>query len=323
MIGNAFWALVLSLTPISQTAPPQDSGVIKVFLLAGQSNMEGQAVVDLDHPEHYNAGRGILVTILGNPGIAEDFGHWRNPDGTWRERDDVFVSYQPERGPAKVGALSIGYAGYPGRHHFGPELQLGWELGEHFSEPVLLIKTCWGGKSLMNDFRPPSSGGVVGPCYGRMIDEYRSALAELEDHFPALSDRQPELMGLFWFQGWNDMFTEGAIDAYAVNLSNLVKDLRRELGSPELPFVVGQTGNTNRPDLWVAQEAATRFPDFSGRAAYVPTRDFLRKPTESPNPGHGHHWYGNAESYLRIGQAMGRAMIMILDPTKFAQSTRP
>ena len=46
-------------------------------------------------------------------------------------------------------------------HHCGPEMELGWELGEHFDEPVLLVKTCWGGKSLMKDFRPPRSGGFL------------------------------------------------------------------------------------------------------------------------------------------------------------------
>ena len=35
--------------------------VVKVFVLAGQSNMEGQGVVDLDHPDHYNGGKGTLV----------------------------------------------------------------------------------------------------------------------------------------------------------------------------------------------------------------------------------------------------------------------
>ena len=31
-----------------------------------------------------------------------------------------------------------------------------------------------------------------------------------------------------------------------------------------------------------------------------------------PNPGHGHHWYGNAESYFLIGQALGEGMTNLL-----------
>lgn len=29
--------------------------------------------------------------------------------------------------------------------------------------------------------------------------------------------------------------------------------------------------------------------------------------------GHGHHWYGNAESYFLIGDALGRAMVQLID----------
>lgn len=311
---NPLITLPLLLLFSSQQATTEEtSSTLKVFLLAGQSNMEGQAVVDLDHPEHYNGGRGILTTILEDPEIAREYGHWRNEDGSWVKREDVFVCYQPERGPLKTGALSIGYAGYQDPHHFGPEMELGWELGEHFDEPVLLIKTCWGGKNLMHDFRPPSSGGTVGPYYRRMITEYRAALANLEEHIPELAGLKPELAGFIWFQGWNDMFTDGALDEYAVNLANLVKDLRKELDTPELPFVVGQTGNANNEELWQAQETATLRPEFKGMALYVPTRAFLRQPEDSPNTGHGHHWFGNAESYLLIGDAMGQAMVVLQD----------
>ena len=293
---------------VSAPAPPK----LKVFLLAGQSNMEGQAVVDLDHPEHYNGGRGILKSVLQEPGVGAEFGHWLEADGAWAERDDVYVWYQPHTGPLKAGRLSIGFAVYEGRHHFGPELELGWELGERFSEPVLLVKTCWGGKSLMRDFRPPSAGGEVGECYLRMIEEYRVAIDSYRTRFPELAAFEPELAGFVWFQGWNDMFTEGALDAYAGNLIHLIKDLRDEMDAPLLPFVVGQTGNANSEELWAAQEAATLSAEFSGRASYVPTRAFLRPAEDSPNTGHGHHWFGNAESYLRIGDALGKAMLTLL-----------
>ena len=39
------------------------AGTFKVFLLAGQSNMEGHAVVDLDHPDHYNKGIEVIDYI--------------------------------------------------------------------------------------------------------------------------------------------------------------------------------------------------------------------------------------------------------------------
>jgi hypothetical protein len=54
--------------------------------------------------------------------------------------------------------------------------------------------------------------------------------------------------------------------------------------------------------------------ELAGTVAFVPTASFLRPKDESPNVGHGHHWFGNAESYLLIGDAMGRAMVELLTP---------
>ena len=122
---------------------------------------------------------------------------------------------------------------------------------------------------------------------------------------------KPELAGFIWFQGWNDMFTDGGLEAYEENLANLILDLREALEVPELPFVVGQTGNADNPKLWAAQKAVPLRREFRNQARYVPTRAHLRKPEDSPNQGHGHHWFGNAESYLLIGDGMGRAMVAL------------
>ena len=307
ILSLLFLAAPISAQEKDAMAPP----TIKVFLLAGQSNMEGHAVADLDHAEHYNGGRGNLHSVLANETVAKTYGHWLDHEGDWTSRDDVFVSYRPERGPMKAGPLSIGYAVHRGEHHFGPELEFGRVMGDHFEEPVLLVKTCWGGKSLMEDFRPPRSGGEVGPFYLKMIEEYREAIAELGARFPRLRGMKTELAGFVWFQGWNDMYVDGALDAYAENLSNLVKDVREELNAPELPFVVGQTGNADNEALWEGQKAATLRPEFKGQAMYVPTRSFLRDPEQSPNRGHAHHWFGNAESYLRVGDGLGQAMVKL------------
>ena len=307
ILSLLFLAAPISAQEKDAMAPP----TIKVFLLAGQSNMEGHAVADLDHAEHYNGGRGNLHSVLANETIAKTYGHWLDREGDWAIRNDVFVSYRPERGPMKAGPLSIGYAVHQGEHHFGPELEFGRVMGDHFEEPVLLVKTCWGGKSLMEDFRPPRSGGEVGPFYLKMIEEYREAIAELGARCPELRGMKTELAGFVWFQGWNDMYVDGALDAYAENLSNLVKDVREELNAPALPFVVGQTGNADNEALWKGQKAATLRPEFKGQAMYVPTRSFLRDPEQSPNQGHAHHWFGNAESYLRVGDGLGQAMVKL------------
>ena len=47
--------------------PASSSNAVQVFILAGQSNMEGQGVVDMDHPRYYNGGKGIVVDALIEP----------------------------------------------------------------------------------------------------------------------------------------------------------------------------------------------------------------------------------------------------------------
>jgi len=305
-------AAATSTTIVTAQATEQRPA-LAVFLLAGQSNMEGQAVVDLDHDQHYNAGRGNLEQVLADPQHQTRYRHLRSDDGEWTVRDDVAVWYRAGGERLKAGMLSIGYAGYDDLHHFGPELQFGHRLGDRLGAPVLLIKTAWGGKSLFEDFRPPSSGGPPGPFYTRMISEYREAIAAIPRHFPQLAEHRPELTGFVWFQGWNDMVDEQARAQYADNLANLIRDVRKELQAPDLPTVVGETGNAANREFRAAQAAGCKRPEFRETVRFVPTRAFLRAAEDSPNTGHGHHWFGNAESYLLIGDAMGEAMITLLD----------
>ena len=82
------------------------------------------------------------------------------------------------------GPLTVGFTVYGDTHHFGPELQFGHVLGNHLDAPVLLVKTAWGGKTLFRDFRPPSSGGEVGPYYRLMISQIREAMARASQEFP-------------------------------------------------------------------------------------------------------------------------------------------
>jgi alpha-galactosidase len=55
-----------------------------------------------------------------------------------------------------TGPVSTGYGARPTA--FGPEYAFGIMLEKHLDQPILIIKTAWGGKSLHYDFRPPSAG---------------------------------------------------------------------------------------------------------------------------------------------------------------------
>ena len=153
---------ICSVALITGPTPAAAKGPVKVFILAGQSNMEGKALVT------------TLDAVINDPETQEESKHLK-PDGKWLVRDDVWVRFQTARQGLLKGGLTIGYTGYGNSTHIGPELQFGHAVGDYLENQVLLIKTAWGGKSLYKDFRPPSSGGEVGPYYVRMLLEVKQA----------------------------------------------------------------------------------------------------------------------------------------------------
>jgi len=283
---------------------------VRVFVLAGQSNMVGAGVVDADPSR--NGGRGTLEHLVRDPATAARYAHLVDDDGHWRARDDVWISYFERRGP-----LNVGYGASPDR--VGPELEFGHVVGARYEEPVLLIKVAWGGKSLAEDFRPPSSGGEVGPYYRALFQEIRETLAQLDERFPELAGCAPRIAGIGWHQGWNDRVNQAFNDAYEENLVHFIRDARRELGIPDLPFVIAETGMTGPSEvhpralsLMRAQAAVAQREELRGTVAFVPTRDFYRAPEDSPS-AQGYHWNSNAETYCLIGEAMGQAMGELCD----------
>jgi len=313
-----------ALFSIAAGAVAQDPApTLRVFLLAGQSNMEGHGVVDLDDEHDYNGGRGNLAKFVAAAANQKQWAHLRAADGSWAVRDDVFVSYLAEHGTKKTGPLSVGFAVHDDRHHFGPELGIGHVLGARFAEPVLLIKTAWGGKSLAVDFRPPSAEGDTGPVYTRMVAEYRAATAAIAKDFPALAKHTPRLEGVIWFQGWNDGCDDKAAAQYEQNLAFLIRDLRAEFGNQTLPFVVGETGNIDNQVLRDGQKNGCARPEVAAGTRFVATRQFLRKPEDSPNTTHAHHWFGSGESYLLVGDALGRAAVELVEAGAKAAPTQP
>lgn len=341
LAGSCLWLVAAGAV----AGPVGDEKPIKVFVMAGQSNMQGQAVVDLSGKD-YNEGKGTLAALFEDPVKKALVSHLKGADGAWRVRDDVFVRFQPseDRGsPVKAGPLTFGFTGYEGLHHFGPELQFGHVMGEAFENEVLIIKTAWGGKSLYADYRPPSSvndGGKPGPYYTLMIEQIKESLANLRRDFPkskavaAAGTAGPsyDIAGFVWYQGWNDgCDPKNAVPEYEANLVNLIRDVRKDLGVPKLPVVVGEltgpwvqaTGEWDR--LRKAQAQAAAAPEFAGSVVFVPTHEFVRLPKDSPNPGHGHHEFGNAETYVLVGEALaqGMAKLMRIKTTALPIPTAP
>ena len=332
-------ALVLLLHVVVQ-AHGADAPV-KVFILAGQSNMEGKAKVSL------------LEHQINAPETAELFAHFHE-DGKFVERDDVSIKFLDRTGPLTVG--------YGSPKCIGPELQFGHVVGDHYDEPVLLIKTAWGGKSLFVDFRPPSAGPLpedfvqkqlenarkkkpetteqeiearCGHFYRQMIEEVKSALTERGEHFPQLKGRDVELAGFAWFQGFNDMINEQFVSAYTENMVHFIRDVRRDLEVPELPFVIGVLGvggpegtdarpNPKKEAFKKAQAAAGERPEFAGNVAVVHTDQFWDMEADAVfkkgwkenfeewqkiGSDRPYHYLGSVKCYSRIGGALADALI--------------
>ncbi|MFK7769478.1 MAG: sialate O-acetylesterase [Mariniblastus sp.] len=319
-----------------ETTKTGKAKTVRVFILAGQSNMAGHGVVDLDDPKDYNGGKGTLVQVMNTPKNKARFAHIKNEDGTWKTRDDVFVWHQTsgeydessaENKGLKKGGLTIGFTGYEGApHHIGPEFQFGHVVGDAFDEPVLLIKTSWGGKSLLKDFLPPSSAieksEVVGPYYIKMLEEIGAAMLHAGTEIPALKDHEFVISGFVWQQGWNDMINDEATAEYETNLKNLIKDIRKQFGTEDLPIVIGELGNGGvkaNSKMKKFRAAQSKAGTYTRDVAFVPTAAFARPAKESPNQGHLHHWFGNAESYFLVGDALGKSMVSLINDKEKAR----
>lgn len=243
--------------------------------------------------------------------------------GEWTVRQDVYFQ---EARIAKDGKGSPLSPTSNNGKSIGPELGFGHVLGEFHDEQVLLIKTAMGNRALGFDFRPPSSGRndpenkFEATEYKLMIEGVRKTLENIDKVVPGYKGQGYEVAGFAWFQGHKDSFSEELIAEYEKNLVNLIKDVRKEFQVPRLPVVIGSNGFGGYKmaekflRIHVAQMAVSdpkKHPEFAGTVASVETRHFWREVDESPK-SEDYHYNRNAETYMLIGDALGRAMVGLL-----------
>lgn len=311
---------------------------VKVFILAGQSNMVGHGKADEGRDpggsgKEVPGGLGSLRYFVSQ---HEDLygAKGKTPlvdsAGKWLVRDDVFIDCTVDKAKKK-GRLSVGFGAGT---WIGPEFGFGLVVGNSIEEPVLIIKTSWGGKSLAVDFRPPSSGPVgteyniknpesVGFYYRAMMATVKDVMSNFDKEFPELAGYTPRIAGFGWHQGWNDGCDQNMVDEYEKNMANFIRDVRKDLGVEDLPFVIANTGQNGRDPkanqgrfgtlcgIQLAMGDPAKHPEFAGTVAGVETRDFKRATEESPS-GFGYHWNHNGESHFLVGEAMGQAMLKLL-----------
>ena len=192
----------------------------------------------------------------------------KNADGSWKEREDVIITWQARE--KKSGPLTVGWGSQ--NHEIGPELMFGTVMGEKYDEQVLLIKTAWGGKDVFCDFRSPAAGSLtedevlllereqsennnreIGYYYRKLVSEIKEQLMNIDNLVPDYQGDDYEISGMAWFQGWNDFCQwhieidqkkvgAGIIENYPKNLSAMFRDLRQDLNVPNMPIVIGEMG---------------------------------------------------------------------------------
>jgi hypothetical protein len=306
-------AAVVALLALAVPAAAADKP-LKVFILAGQSNMQGHANIS------------TFDSLADDPKTAPLLEAMRGPDGKPRACERVWITSVGCQGDAytdlreQTGKLTVGYGAFGVQgNRIGPEYLFGLTMEERLKEPVLLIKTSWGGRSLHTDFRPPSGGAfewnaaeldrrkkrgddieklkaekvkATGVYYREMIAHVRKVLQDIKRVVPAHDEKRGyELAGFVWFQGFNDYvdggvypdrMKPGGYDLYADLLGHFIRDVRTDLNAPKLPFVVGVMGidgveKGKRPPMAnfrAAQRKPASLPEFKGNVKVVETAEF-------------------------------------------------
>lgn len=265
---------------------------LKVFVMAGQSNMQGKARV------------GTIERLNMTDDSKKLYQDMAMKDGLPSAVKDVYGVYYSGGDAPSQGPLVPGYGtNITAGTSFGPDYTFSIYMQKHLNEPFLIIKTAWGGKDLLSQFRPPSAGplaGVekdrkgapIGHYYNLIIKHVNEVLADPGKVHPGYNKADGyEIAGFVWFQGFNDLISDayltdknnrrGAKDysEYSRLLACFIRDVRKDLKAPKMPFVIGVVGfdglieNTedNQYRFRKAQEVSASLPEFAGNVVAVRT----------------------------------------------------
>jgi len=302
-----FLATMVAVSCATAAAKP-----LQVFILAGQSNMQGHAKVStFEHIGMDPATKPMLEEML-------------NVDGTPKVCERVWISSIGCAEAEQTGKLTAGFGATTAK--IGPEFAFGLYMQKFTDAPILLIKTAWGGKSLNTDFRPPSAGPYVfnetqlaafqkqgkdfatinaekeketGVNYRLMVEHVKKVLGDIKRVVPDYDAAQGyELAGFVWFQGWNDLVDSstypnrdkpGGYDAYSTAMAHFIRDVRKDLNAPKLPFVIGVLGvggptseygpdqqryKATHQNFRNAMAVPAQLPEFQGNIAAVRTEKY-------------------------------------------------
>jgi hypothetical protein len=290
---------------------------VQVYILLGQSNM---------------LGFGKTSSLQGV--AAEKYPYLVDDAGAWTVRKDVRNVRVMNDRQFNNEWMTIG-------GNIGPEIGIGHYVGHVTDAPVMILKSCIGNRSLGWDLLPPGSepyehGGKTQPGYrgtpgnpkgngekvagewyaGKQydddIDAAKRVLKDLDSYYPGA--KEYEVAGFFWWQGDKDMRNPAHFEQYEKNLIQLLKALRKDFDCPDALLVTASLGQTEKGSkngagqILDAMEAVSKSsdPELKGKVGFVYSHPLSKGSSSSA------HYGGNPETYMNIGEAMGKAMVELL-----------
>jgi hypothetical protein len=339
----AFAAVVPDQLPDPDGKPADMTKPVQVYILLGQSNMLGMGNVAGDK-------EGTLEHAVK---AKNKYPYLVDEAGNWTERQDVRNVRVMSSGTGDMSVFNNEWLTIKGGK-IGSEIGIGHYLGNALDEPVLILKSCIGNRSLGWDLLPPGSERYeveetdnktgetktfvyagykdspakwekgtepekitwyAGMQYDGDVANAKTVLAELDKYYP--DAKGYEVAGFFFWQGDKDRYNAAHASRYEQNLVHFIKQLRKDFDAPNAKFVVATLGQTekgatgNEGLILNAQLAvdgkAGKYPEFQGNVATVYTN-----PVSMGGASNGHYG-GNAETYMNVGEAMGRAMVEMLE----------
>ena len=196
----------------------------KVFILAGQSNMDGRG----DGSQLTADDRQRLAAVQDRVLLAYNGGATQPLDVT-----------TPQPWIGKKFGLDL---------TFGPELFFGIRVAEAWPDhDILLIKRSLGGTSLYGAWSPDwnlDRALVMNEADRPHL--FAELVGDIETVLGALGDKDYEIAGMLWVQGETDSnvnkFGPEPAATYGENLGRLIREIRKVAGDPDLPFHMLQVG---------------------------------------------------------------------------------
>ena len=296
---------------------------LPVFLMAGQSNMEGNVDTTLFNTLLAELANGAATGMQTR--LAEHIRYWHS------DTNNGYGSYgySPEMAALEASELvRLAAAGLVGSNlttpstkvlcawkapsaaplktncgaPFGPELVFGQALGKAGYSTTSLIKVAYGGTDLYANWRSPLSGGTVGPLYTQLRSRIQSLKLAPDSVNPSCKNQGCRWAAFIWFQGESDSFAGPPSLSYAQNLKNLIADVRSDVGSPTLPVVIVQTGR------W-AQSLPFGKAVAAAQQAVVSADRYARMVTTSDLSGFYHY---DPAAQMIIGDRVAQAVQALL-----------